>query len=99
MQINILLFYRCETENIARKLGLHINQGKTKHMIVEQKNSSKQNKTGQLTIKNCTFERVENFQYLGIEDDKRQVDLQERIKNANKTRHATEIFLEIYLKN
>ena len=30
-----------EIENIARKLGLHINQGKTKHMIVEWKNSSK----------------------------------------------------------
>jgi len=36
---------------MARKLGLHINQGKTKYVIVEQKNSSKQNKTGQLTIK------------------------------------------------
>ena len=40
-----------EIENIARKSGLHIIQGKRKHMIVEQKNSSKQNKTGQLTIK------------------------------------------------
>ena len=26
-----------EIENIARKLRLHINQGKTKYMIVEQK--------------------------------------------------------------
>ena len=26
-----------EMENIARKLGLHINQGKTKYMIVEWK--------------------------------------------------------------
>ena len=40
-----------EIENIARKLGLCINQGKTKHMIVEWKNSSEQNKLGQLTIK------------------------------------------------
>jgi hypothetical protein len=32
-----------ETENIARQLGLHINQVKTKYTstIVEQKNSSK----------------------------------------------------------
>jgi len=47
-----------------------------------------QNKIGQITIKNCTFERVENFKYLGIilnEDDNHQTDLQERIKNANKT--------------
>jgi len=33
-------------------------------MIVERKNSSKQNKTGQLTIKNYRFERVENFKHL-----------------------------------
>ena len=30
-----------ETENIAKKLGLHINQGQTKYMIVEWKNRSK----------------------------------------------------------
>jgi len=35
-----------EIENIARNLGLHVNQGKTKYMIVEQKNSLKQNKIG-----------------------------------------------------
>jgi len=51
-------------------------------------NSSKQNKTGQLTIKNYTFESVENFKYLCVilnEDNKHQIDFQERIKNANKT--------------
>jgi len=51
-------------------------------------NSSKQNKSGQLTIKNYTFERVENFKYLGVilsEDNKHQIDFQEKIKNANKT--------------
>ena len=76
-----------EIENIARKLGLHVNQGKTKYMTVERKNSSKQNKLGQLTIKNCTFERVENLKYLGVilyEDNKHQIDLQERTKIANK---------------
>jgi len=40
-----------EIENIARKLGLQINQGNTKYIIVERKNSSKQNKIGQLTMK------------------------------------------------
>jgi len=40
-----------EMENIAKKLGLHINQGKTKYMIVEWKNSSKQNRIGHLTTK------------------------------------------------
>jgi len=45
-------------------------------MIVEWKNSSNQNKTGQLTIKNYTFERVENFEYLGViinEDNNHQI--------------------------
>jgi len=77
-----------EIKNIARKLGLHISQGKTKYMIVERKNSSKQNKTGQLPIKNYTFESVESFKYLGTipyEDNNHQIDLQERIKNSNIT--------------
>jgi len=38
-------------ENIARKFGLQIEQGNTKHTIVERKNSLKQNKIEQLTIK------------------------------------------------
>jgi hypothetical protein len=57
-------------------------------MIVKQKTGSIQNKTGQLTIKNYTFEKVEDFPYLGVilnEDNNHQIDLQERIKNANKT--------------
>jgi hypothetical protein len=83
-----------EMENIARKFGLQINQGKTKYMIVERKNSLKKNKTGHLKIKNYKFERAENFKYLGVilnEDNSNgnsnshQMDLQERIKNANKT--------------
>jgi len=64
-------------------------------MIVERKNSSKQNKIGQLTIKIYTFERVENFKYLdGIlnEDNNHQIDLQKRIKYANKTYLCYKIF-------
>jgi len=77
-----------EMENIARKFGLQINQEKTKYMIVERKNSLKKNKIGHLKIKNYKFERVENFKYLGVIFNKcnnNQIDLQERIKNANKT--------------
>jgi hypothetical protein len=33
---------------------------------VEWKNSSKQNKIGQLTIKNYTFKTAKNFKYLGV---------------------------------
>ena len=38
-------------ENIASKFGLQINQEKTIYMIVERKDSLKQNKTGHLKIK------------------------------------------------
>jgi hypothetical protein len=39
-------------------------------------------------VKNYKFERVENFKDLGVilnEDNNNQIDLQERIKQANKT--------------
>jgi len=90
-------------ENIARKLQVHINQGKTKYMIVERKNSSKQNKTGQLTTKNYTFETADIFKYLGIilnADNNHQIDLQEN-KYVNKTYLMLQKILEtkIYLKN
>jgi len=77
-----------EIENIVRKFGLQINQEKTKYVIVERKNNLKKNKIGHLKIKNYKFERVENFKYLGVilnEDNYNQIDLQDRIKNANKT--------------
>jgi len=66
-------------ENIARNLVLHINEGKTKCMMVERKYSSEQNKIGQLTIKNYIFDRVKIFKYLGVivnKDNNHQIDLQ-----------------------
>ena len=47
------------------------------YMIVERKNSLKENKIGHRKIKNYKFERVENFKYLGVilnEDNNNQVD-------------------------
>jgi hypothetical protein len=84
-EIEVKLFV--EMENVARKFGLQINQEKIKYMIVERKNCLKKNKVGHLKIKNYKFERVESFKYLGVilNEDNNQIDLQERIKNANKT--------------
>ena len=67
-------------------------------MIVERKNNLKKNKIGHLKIKNYKFERVENFKYLGVilnEDNNNQIDVQERIKNANKTCFMLQNFLKI----
>jgi len=74
-------------ENIARKFGLQLNQEKTKYMILERKNSLKKNIIVHLKIKNYKFERLENFKYLWVilNEDNNQIDLQERIKNVNKT--------------
>jgi len=66
-----------EIEHTARKLRLHINQGKTKYMVGEQKNSSEQNKLGKLTIKNYTFESVKYLGAILNEDNSNQIDLQE----------------------
>ena len=57
-------------------------------MIGERKNSLKKTTIGHQKIKNYKFERAENFKYLGVilnEDNNSQIDLQERIKIANKT--------------
>jgi len=86
-----------EMENIARKFGLQINQEKTKYITVERKTSLKQNKIGHLNIKNHKFERVENLKYLGVilnEGNNYQIDLQERIKNANKTYFMVQKFFK-----
>jgi hypothetical protein len=85
-------------ENIAREFGLQINQKKTKYTIVERKNSLQKNKIGHLKIKNYKFERVASFKYLGVilnEDNNNQIDLQERIKNNNKTYFMLQKFLKI----
>jgi len=82
-------------ENVARKFGVQINQEKTKFMIMERKNSLKENKIGHLKIKNYKFERLENYKYLGVilnEDNNNQINLQDRIKNANKTYFMLQIF-------
>jgi len=58
------------------------------YMIVERKNNLKKNKIGHLKINNYKFESVEHFKYLGVilnENNNNQIDLQERIKNANRT--------------
>jgi len=63
-----------------------------------------------LKIKKYKFERVGNFKYLGVilnEDNINQIDLHERIKNANKTFYPTKNFknknipkkLKLRLKN
>jgi len=51
-----------------------------------------------LKIKNYEFERVVIFKYLGVilnEDNNNKIDLQERMKNANKTYFMLQNILKI----
>jgi len=67
-------------------------------MIVERKNGLNKNKIEHLKIKNYKFERVENFKYFGVilnGNNNNQIDLQERIKNANKTYFMVQKFFNI----
>jgi hypothetical protein len=70
-------------------------------MIVERKKSLKKNKIGHFKIKNYKFERVENFKYFGfiLNDNNNQIDLQERIKNANKTCYKKCLKIKTYQRN
>jgi hypothetical protein len=82
---------------------LHINQGKTKYMIMGWKKQLK-NKNRKLTIINYAFEKVENFKYVGVilnEYNNYQIDSQERVKDANKIYIMLQKFLEIkiHVKN
>lgn len=49
----------------AMNMGLMINEGKTKYMIVKRGNQLHQNRS--LNIGNYCFEKVESFKYLGVD--------------------------------
>jgi len=85
-------------ENIVRLSGTQINQEKTKYVIVERKNSLKQNKIGHLKIKNYKIERAEIFKYLGgilNEDNNYQIDLHEKIKKCKQNILYAKKFLKV----
>lgn len=48
----------------SRKTGLNINEGKTEYVATGKK--LHQNIPGSINIENLTFDRVENFKYLGV---------------------------------
>jgi hypothetical protein len=84
-----------EMVNIARKFGLQINQEKTK--IYDSGKEKQFKKIRHFKVKNYKFGRAENFKYLGVilnEDNNKQIDLEERIKNAKNIFYATKIFLK-----
>ena len=50
----------------GKRIGLTINEDKTKYMVVTRNN----HRIGHLDIGNYKFERVDNFKYLGVDINK-----------------------------
>lgn len=67
----------------SKLMGLTINEGKTKYMILSRKNNIHNN----LIVRNMDFELVGNFKYLGVElnvSGNNHKEIQNRINSANK---------------
>ena len=75
-----------ELEENAREIGLKINQDKTKYVIL-RKAKITGDKKREIKINKYTFEKVDNFKYLGVitNENKKEFEIQERLKKANKT--------------
>ena len=74
-----------QIEEEGRKVGLEINERKTKYMIASRKN--KWNNINNINIGTYQFERVEEFKYLGslvTEDNRTSKEVNERIKAGNR---------------
>ncbi|KAJ4433364.1 hypothetical protein ANN_15623 [Periplaneta americana] len=70
----------------GEKLGLSVNQRKTKYMIATR-NKNKWGNSKDITIGDYNFERVTNFKYLGsiiTEDNNTTAEIKERLKEGNR---------------
>lgn len=73
-------------EEKARKVGLKVNQEKTKYMIVRKDISTPI--TPHIRINNKEYETVENFKYLGVlinENNQIEPELNARLNSANRS--------------
>jgi len=76
-----------ELLEVSKKMGLCVNQEKTKFMVLSRSNENQYN----LQVGNLTFEKVENFKYLGVNinsnSDMHQ-EISERIASGNRCYHS-----------
>jgi len=71
----------------SKKMGLCVNQEKTKFMILSRNNENQHN----LQVGNLTFEKVENFKYLGVNINSKNDmhrEISERIASGNRCYHS-----------
>jgi hypothetical protein len=81
---------------ISKKLGLYVNQEKTKFMVLSRSNENQHN----LQVGNLTFEKVENFKYLGVNINSKNDmhrEISERIASGNRCYHSINKLLKIQI--
>ena len=74
-----------QKENTEAKIGLEVSADKTKYMVMSRGQNAE--RILRVRIDNITFERVEEFKYLGTTITK-QNSIQEEIKNRLKSGNA-----------
>ena len=65
-------------------IGLEVNADKTKYMVMSQHQQARRSHS--ITINNSSFERVEEFKYLGTtltSQNYVQVEIKSRLKSGN----------------
>jgi len=71
----------------SKKMGLCVNQENTKFMVLSRSNENQHN----LQVDNLTFEKVENFKYLGVNVNSKNDmhrEISERIASGNRCYHS-----------
>ncbi|KAL4084839.1 hypothetical protein QTP88_027723 [Uroleucon formosanum] len=69
--------------NASKGMGLHVNEGKTKYMVVSRTPPN----IDSIVVDNYKFEKVDNFKYLGININNKNdmhIEINERITSGNR---------------
>lgn len=69
--------------NASKGIGLHVNEGKTKYMVVSRRPPN----IDSIEVDNYKFEKVDNFKYLGVNINNKNdmhIEINERITSGNR---------------
>jgi hypothetical protein len=75
----------------SKEIGLEVNDEKTKYMVMSRDQNAEQNHN--IKLDNKSFERVEQFKYLGTTLTNRnfiQEDIKSRLKSGNACYHSVQ---------
>jgi len=78
----------------SKEIGLEVNADKTEHMVMSQDQNA--GRSHSMNVDNRTFERVEEFKYLGTTSTRQnsiQKEIKSRLKSENAGYHSVQNFL------